>query len=541
MKMDAAQIPAEPAEIHFAISQTAAEVLGGWVDGNGLKADQVRLVKHDTQVHQLPGAVIAGLKPEIAKSQIKGKNPRGLVLGTVAEVQAQAGGAAADFIASSGIQNEILQAVAATPEKGFGMEPATIPLHTAKKEFSVVDICLKCSGAMFLNCTQCNATGRMPCTFCNGQGFTQCQMCFGMGRVQQQDGSQGPCLRCQHTGRIPCQTCQGNRSLMCTLCNGNGTTGCVSCGQSGFLTSMYDVTYKAEIRFDLDRQKIPPEVQKIVDAIGVKKLSTEEHAEIFCHPVEIREGYLFIPFTALFPVAAAEFSVEGKIYPATVAGLRGRIVEIEPLLDKLIKPGISAMVKLSKGPMASQALIETACKYRLIRQVISGISHRPKKTVYQKLVRDYPVVLSKKYANATVQYAGKALLSVSAGPRVRGLIIGTGFGALLAAGYYMTGVRGALLALLEQRNAGRHLMLADIAVWLGGYAVALFMTKFMAAGALKKLLPDNVKTGDRGLPSAGVQGFWALLTTFAGWFIVAAFAAAKPEWLAPVFSALRIR
>lgn len=540
MKMNVTELPAQPAEMHFAISQTAAVILGGWVDGNGLKAEQVRLVRHDTQVHKVPGAVMAGLEPEISKSELKGRNPRGLVLGTQAEVHAHAEGMIEDFLNGHDIQVEIMQAVDRTPEKGFGMDPTVIPLGATKKEFSTIDMCLKCSGQTFLSCVPCSATGSMPCNFCNGQGFTPCETCFGMGRIQQSNGSQAPCQRCQSTGRIHCTTCQGQRNVSCQICAGSGRTGCLSCGQSGFLTSVYQAGYKAVIDFDLDRRQIPVDVQKIIDEIGVKKLSIEEHAEIFRHPLEVRESRIFIPFTALFPVAAAEFSAEGKIYPATVAGLQGRITQIDPVLDALVKPGINALIKISKGPMASQALIDTACKYRMIRQVISGLAHRPKRIIYQKLVRDYPVVLSKKYANATVQYAGKALLSISAGPRLRGLLAGTVLTAGLAAGYYMTGFRSTVLAQMQQKGIGQHIVLADIAIWVLGYALTVFVIRFSAAAALKKLLPGSVQTAEKGMPPAGAQGLWALLTTAAACFAIAAFSAVKPEWMVSIFRALGI-
>ncbi len=529
------QLPAASVEVHLAIGQKAAGILGGWVDGNGLKAAQVRLVRHDTQIHQLPGAIIAGLKPEMATSQVKGRAPRGQVLASQAEVHSHTDGLIQALLDGQDVQREILQALGQTPQQGFGMEPLALILHATKKEFSVIDMCLKCNGATFLPCTLCNATGATPCVTCSGQGFTPCQICFGTGRTQDHHGAYLPCLRCQGIGKIQCHFCQGHKQLVCTICQGQGKTGCTECGLSGFLTHVYQIVYKAECLFELDRQQIPPEVLKIIDVLGIRQLASEGHAEIFWLPPEVREKHIFIPFIACLPVAAAEFSIEGKSYPALVAGLQGRIVQIDPLLDAIVKPGITALMKLSKGPLAAQALIDTACKYKLIRQVMNSLTRYSKKTAYQKLVREYPVILSDKYARAAVRYADMALHSIGSGPRYKGLLAGTVLGGLLAAGYYMTHFRAVVLAAMQQRNLGQDIIVPDMAVWLLGFAAAVFVIKFMAASAFRKLLPETITTGKAGLPAAGMQGVWAFLTTFVVWLAVAAFAAEKPEWLAFVF------
>src|SRR5690606_6275358 len=103
-----------------------------------------------------------------------------------------------------------------------------------------------------------------------------------------------------------------------------------------------------------------------------------------------------VPYVAFFPTATAEVSIEGRFFPLEVAGLQGSIVGIEPLMDKMVKPGINALFKLSKGPMAAAALVATACKFRMLREVIAGLAHHPKGYVYKKLLRDYPLVLSDK-------------------------------------------------------------------------------------------------------------------------------------------------
>ena len=48
---------------------------------------------------------------------------------------------------------------------------------------------------------------------------------------------------------------------------------------------------------------------------------------------------------------------------------------------------------------------------------------------------------------------------------------------------------------------------------------------------MKTLLPEEVQSEARGLPSAGEQGWMALGVTFVAWFVLAFLANPVPEWL----------
>ena len=525
------QLPPAAEEVHRAISQKATVLLGGMVDGNGLKAAQVRLARQETQIYPIPAFITVTLKPEIAKTQLRGRSPQGEVLDSDATVMSQSAGLSQGFLEGTGLQQEILQILQKTPGEGFGMEPMALAVKSARKEFSVLTTCLKCNGLASIPCALCQTTGKTPCQTCRGQGFSPCPICFGQGIVQDAGGNRVSCMRCQHTGKIVCVTCNGQQQLTCTVCNGRGSTACVECGQSGSLTHVYQVSYKALCQLEIDWRAVAPEIRKIAETLGIRQMTAKGHAEIYWRPPEMEKDHLLIPCVAFLPVAAVEFSVEGKTYPAMVAGLQGRILQIDPLLDAAVKPGISALQKLSKGPMAVQALVDTACRYRLVRQVIAGLTRYSKRAVYQTLVRDYPVILSDKYARATIHYASKAVLAISAGPRYKGLVAGTVLAALLAAGYYMTHLRSFILTRMEGRNAAQHIILLDIVVWILGYVIAVFTIKFMTAAAFKRMLPQSMQMDKGGLPSAGMQGFAALLTSGLVWFVVAAFAADKPAWV----------
>jgi hypothetical protein len=525
------QLPPEPAEEHFLIPLKGTKELALMLDGNGVKADQVRLVKHDTQVHIVHADMRIEMKPDMTVSQRSGNQPVGKTMPTKEAVMADAVARAKILVNDANVQREIGEFLDKKPGKSFGEKPFRFNLASAHEEYSVVDKCLKCNGATTNPCSTCNASGSAPCTGCIGNGFTQCPVCYATGQQQRADGSRMPCTKCSGTGRSMCLTCQGQKFLRCAVCNGQGRTSCTECDRTGFWTHVYDVHWHVEALFELERKMTLPEVIEVVELLGIQKTATEGHAEILRLVPEIEGDKLILPYVGLLPVAQVEFSILGKIHPAVVAGLHGRIIEIEPLLDTYIKPGVSALVKLSKGPLAAAALVASACRFKLIRQVLAGLAHHSKGYVYQKLTREYPLVVTEKFAKATIRYADLAVLALAEGPRWKGLATGAAAAAAVCAGYFMTPVREALRGVMISHQFEPYLFAADFLVWTVSCGTAVMVIKFFAAAALKKILPQSVQIKDRGLPAAGKQGWIAVPVTFVLWLIFALVGAPRAEWL----------
>jgi hypothetical protein len=199
---------------------------------------------------------------------------------------------------------------------------------------------------------------------------------------------------------------------------------------------------------------------------------------------------------------------------------------MEPFLDRFVKPGITALLKLSRGPLATEPLVATACKYRLLRDALSGVGHQTKKKTYAAVVADYPVILSDKYARAAVKYAALAISALTAGPRKKGLMIGTAASAALFAIYFLAGPRAALSLVL-----GKHVLAADILLWIIACSGSIFLIRTLAAQRLKALLPQaSAKT--KGLPPAEQQLWQALGITLLLWLLCAVFTSPPPLWLA---------
>jgi len=498
---------------YFRIVQRALEFLNHIVDGNGLKAGQISVKKQDTKVHRIEGGVVVEVTLKVAQGKRKGNEPYGQVLGSKNEIITLAEGLQLEFLKSKPLHRQILDHLKQLPGQGWGIKPIRMPVPESKKEFSVVEKCLKCEGQMRISCVACNGAGVIPCKTCYAKGMIPCQLCRSTGYVQQDDGSQVACLKCKGLGRVVCPACRNIRNLPCTTCGGKGSIGCTECGQSGYSTQMFTITYEADIRFDLFEEKHPSFVLEAVDKFGNDTLGVDGHAEIFHHPAVFENKRTIFPLTALLPVATAEFSIGGKICPAVIAGLNACVVKIEPFMDALIKPGINALLALTKNPKDPKKLVDAVCKYNILRQTLSALTNQSKRKVIQKIVIEYPEVLSEKYINASVKYADKTLLTLGKSMRIKGLVIGTVLSYGLSLLYYGSPVKAKVMQIFIQKNLAQFGVFVDVFVWILGYIVTIYMIKIMAAHTLRKFLPDMSKKRSAKLPAAGIEGIYAIATT----------------------------
>lgn len=526
---EAPPFPGVPGEHHFKISDRADAWLRIACDGNGLSGTQVRLLRHDTAVHALLGFLTIELKPQIAKAQKKGRAPQGEMLGTQAEVMARIDGLTPVHFADAAVQKEISAALDKDPGAGWEIPLQKITLNATRREFCTVDKCLKCAGQGQFSCIACNATGRSACKGCSGKGGVPCDACNATGRYKRGDGSLIPCSKCGADGFIECLQCNNKKILPCRQCNGLGRSACTECAASGWWTNVTSAVWVCEISFRFQREDAAPEVLALVDFLGSRALATEGHAEILRDAADFNGPNMIVPVAALFAEAEAVFSVEGKEKPAHVAGLHGRILRMEPFLDPYVKPGISALLKISKGGLATGALLEKALRYKLVKKTVRDLPGHLKKTVYQSILKEYGVILSDKYARATVKAGHEALVTLGRGPRLRGLALGTVLAGGIAAAWLFTPARAATLAELQRRMLEKFIPAADGAVWLAGWGAAVLAIRFMATRGVSRFLPQGEKPP---LQDAGTEGLYALFTSAVAWLCAASPLAVRPEWLA---------
>jgi hypothetical protein len=463
-------------------------------EGNGLSSDQVRLTGHNTTLYDIPGATAARLKPEVRKSQLRGRVPTGEVTGSAQQALARANGTAAEFTRDQQVVKALQEELARMPGGGWGAKAEKITLTRTKKDFCCFETCQKCAGR-----------GRAPCGNCTATGFVKCTLCGGDGKARDIRDADGLCDRCVGRGRINCDRCSTQRHIPCQ-----------ECGQRGTWTDVWSVVCVAQLSFGHDPALIPPGAELAINTLGLENLTAGGYATLTPGIPETQGEIIYLPLTAHLAVAEAEFQVGGRQVSAQAAGLRGNIVRIEPLLDPCLKPGINALLRLSKGPLAAQSLMAQACKYKLLRDALANCASKSKKAAYMAILEEYPLIVSDKYARAAAQHAGGALDAVGKRPRIAGLA----FGALAA---------GAVCALYWRAPQLRHMVskpvAADVAVWLSLWGLCVAGIRALVARGLNKILPQGVRPP----VSAGPYAAYAGLLTFTLWAALAF--PAQPEWL----------
>ncbi|MDD9900471.1 MAG: hypothetical protein OXT65_05795 [Alphaproteobacteria bacterium] len=505
--------PDEPSEAHFQICDQAADILGATVDGNGLKANQLRLAKHDTSVYPLTGEISVTLSVSVREEERPGKNAVGPQLDGRRELQEKLSSVDPDVLNNPALTENIMGVIANDPGKGWALDNTKIRLKEGEKTYCVFEDCKSCAGRSWQTCIPCDGTGLDICLKCNGTGQIQ----------NHNTGNFETCFACKGRERVQCMPCKGTGRILCTTCKATGS-----------FTVVANVFYEAVLEFIPDDAGLDDNVRSIIAHFTPRKMATDGHAEIFADTATVQEGRIHIPLMAHLPVGLAEFQIAGKTVPAVIAGLNANVVEMEPFLDAAIKPGIVALTKISSGPMASGALIQAACRFRLLRRALADLESHTKKRVYYDIKDEYGAVMSDKYLQAAVKYADLALHKLGDGPRLRGFAIGTAVAGVLYALYFFMGAHATLA-----QTMATHIMVIDLAVLLAGFIAAYILVRMMATKTLQRILPPEIAPDGKHMAPAGVFGAYAFLATLLLWLMMALAAPDTPAWLADIVSRIK--
>lgn len=487
-------------------------------EGNGLKSEQIRLKQHKTSLHDIPAEVTVTLVPDFRLTSAPGRSPQGETVASKQDAAIKIAAFAGAALSSSSIASDIRTTLDADTSRGWGMGALRIPLAQTKKEFFCIEPCPQCSGRNFVPCVDCKSTGNIPCPFC-----------YNTGVYQQGSGQRLPCIRCNAQGHTPCLRCNGQKQIACA-----------SCRRQGVWTHAWKGQCLAEFHFSPLRAQAEPEIWAIAEMLGFQTLATEGHALLKIGDPVLQGQTLHVPVTASLPVTQAEFLIEGKAKTATLAGWKGRVVKIDPLLDPYIKPGINALLKLSKGPMAALALMTTACKCRLVRNALIAAAAHSRKAAYNEIKQEYALIVSDKYARATAQHAGNLIQIVSARPKRLGLMLGLLVSSLMAGTYYFMDGRLQAGALLKARGMERFIVGVDFSVWAASLAISIIIIRVLASTTMKKILPPEILAGKRASVSAGLYALYALGATLIVFLAISAVSPVKPEWMLPALKHIGI-
>lgn len=462
--------------------------LSSLCEGNGVEPGQFREDGVETAAIPLRARLRATLSADVEKA---GRKPGPVPAGSFPShqaAQAEIDKLPAAFAADKAVKDEICRLLDARAGHGWGMKDERVLLTAGRKSFKVAQSCKTCGGAGASACLDCRGTGQVACQFCYGQGCEKCG-----------DGKTAPCGSCQASGRVGCKPCAGSGQEMETL----------------------NVACRAAFHFECDDPADPVAAQALT-VLGLRDLVGAGHVEARRGEPQAEKAQITLPFETVLPVSRLSFRVGGKPQTAVVAGLKETLVAADPFLDPLVKPGIAALLRLTRGGFAMRALLTTACKYKMVRRALILTGGHSKAFVRKALVAEYPLILSDKYARALAHHAASALLVLTRGPRRSGLVFGLVFSALVAGGYLIAGGRPLV--------PPRFLVAADAGLGIFTFAVTVFWIKLSARNALARLL--KLGAGRKPpLQHAGAEGWAALPLLLCVWGAAVA-VMRHPEWVA---------
>ncbi len=261
--------------------------------------------------------------------------------------------------------------------------------------------------------------------------------------------------------------------------------------------------------FTLRRQGVNEAVLEVVDRAGARAMALENMLEIGVADWAVEKDCLRLPLRAHLHLTRAEFSIEGRFFTAMLAGSAGGVADIDPFLDKWLKNGITALLKLSRGPLATGSLIATARKYRLLRDILQALTENRPRSVYQKMAKAYPKSVSDKYLRAAVKYADAAAGSLAVLPRREALVQGLIVSLALNIVYFYAGAR-ALAGQYLPAQIDVALLDGVLAVFCLTLTIALMRRKMKRA--LRALIPAGPLARWRRL---GLDGVYAFVGCFA--------------------------
>lgn len=418
------------------------------IDGNGAKANDVTINIQNQATLNIQGYLkiipIADTKEEITS----GRSQKGVEHPSQGEKTASIKDITDMFPKEPAVQSEVLQKVEKQPGLGWGLQNQELDIEHEKHILFHTENCQACDAHTKVDCHSCRARGEDVCNTCLGNGRITCMACDGMRDIMQHDGSEKPCIKCQQRGTILCTTCRGQKRITCPTCQGRKTISCQQCKATGIQSVLSYLQFRISTQFRADLGEECPEDIKdiIINQIDVDKLSIDKYIQITDVIADTNEKEeLVLNYTATLPIASVEFSIAGKLYPAVIIGYNAAVFQCEDFLDHLIKPGISALHKLTKGPMAADALLKKAQKFKILNFALKTASRTSKKKLFAKIKSDYPIGLSDKYIKAIIINTRKALKKITTKPRYIGFGLGSVLGAALCAGWFLTGVRQSVI------------------------------------------------------------------------------------------------
>jgi hypothetical protein len=299
------------------------------------------------------------------------------------------------------------------------------------------------------------------------------------------------CTYCHGQGKVPCRTCHQTRKIQCTVCRGRRTIPCKTCNGHAWNTHIAIVEINAVGFFDYDRNALEERVVSIIEQLGPRLID-----HVNARPVDMSgEGQagkgqeeIYLPYLVHIPNGDALFTVNGEEVPAFVFGLQTLLIDMPPILERIMEPGMKALEKAAAGQGDAAGSVRQACAYKTLRLAVKAAMKFPPKKAAAALLKHTEAGLSDEGAGKLVHNAALALKNITRAPQR----LGTALGLLLSAGslaLYFLFLRTQISADLPMLPGGvPGGLMADLLVLAAGGAITLAMRRLFRKKALRRAL-----------------------------------------------------
>lgn len=462
------------------------------VKGNGVKPDQVKLISSDAKILSFDAHAFIRLTTEFKTRTEAGRNMSGEQIGSTIDFDRVLKNMTVETQRNPAKRKNVVDAILKRPDKGFGARDQIMKVEGQSRDFVSHQACASCQGGGQITCSKCGGQKAITCQTCHGRHNILCPNCRGRGSVN--TGNRPvTCTRCQGRTRITCPGCQGRGQIPCRQCGASGRAACGNCKGTGWISHLAHVEMINHLHFDYDRQGLPIELSKKLDAFG-QRHAEEKDLELSVETSDYTENEALetipVKYRARIPYGEMNFALGKNKINVTMMGWQGKIIRAPDFLDDLTKKGQALIAEASSGQGNVGENLRRAARLRILREIIiiAAGQHAQRKALSKMLLR-YPVGISSDKLLQLLMQATHALQIITRKPRWIGLGIGAAVFGAAAVFYFMT-VREILLGQLITFPVNPLWSLAAIDFLLlpFGAVICILCAQLAARAALKKTL-----------------------------------------------------
>lgn len=528
----------EKEEIDPALPEKALDDLKTMLRGNGIKLENIGLKGCDGEVINFEAWEVFKIEHTTAEKHVNGRE-QGDQAGSYTDAQAKIKAYIERITKDPDVKKQTLNLLNKREDLGFGIDNQIIRLDRLNKKFVIHEPCAPCDSSGKILCQNCRGKSETICVRCRGERFIQCHTCHGAQFIETPKG-RVQCNMCQGQGQIGCDMCRQKGEVPCPKCKATGRMQCHNCGATGWHTHMFNVNVKAVGNFQYDAELLPEDIVPFIDEYR-ELLILDDHAQIRIIEDRTKDAELeqlskhdeyIIPYHVKLPWGDIVFSYKGKALGGKLFGYNPVILDMMPLVEKIIGPGLKALSQAAQGQGDIGALLGKAIRYRTIADAFAATIPYPPRRAFSIMRENYPFAISDNVLQMMIRNAGLAMKHLTKKPRMNGLAIGAVITAILYGAYFLGPLRGIIVA---QTAASFPDLVPDLAMLLLGGTIITSLIQSTAAKTLHQALGKlarKVKLAPK-MEESMLWGGPAALGLFALMLMLSfATGADTPTWLA---------